>query len=218
MKTLRHLSRVALAFLLLIPTVVAEPYLLQLRPESGQPSHVTFECHRSPYTLAINLPNEPYQLLFLEIQKALGLKLKRFTGWNPAGESHLTVVTPPEFEMTLSRHLSAEEIDTIACDLRIQEADIRPLGIGTGAVIHADGTPGQTFFLIADSAKAREVRHAIHMAYVNKGGEPSDWDPTWYFPHVTIGFTHSDIHEQQGLLKDIKHAWDHRFRLQPTSP
>lgn len=61
--------------------------------------------------------------------------------------------------------------------------------------------------------RATPVRPARVVDYVAKGGDPGDWDPTWFFPHITLGFTHADLHEHQGVLKNIKHSWDRRFRL-----
>ncbi len=198
--------------LLGLAPVCAEPLELRLPPEFRQSSALPFLSHREPYTLAVNLPNQPFVDLTEQICAALKLNLHRFTGWNPQGESHLTVITPPEFDSVLSKRLTADDIDKIAADLKLQEADLIPLGVGSGTVPSQDGER-QTYFLIVDSAKARAVRHAVHSAYVAKGGNPADWDPTWYFPHVTLGFTHTDLHENQGVLKDIKHSWDHRVRL-----
>ncbi len=189
----------------------AEPRGLHLLPEYRQSSSMPFLPHRDPYTLAVNLPNQPFADLTDQLRSALKLNLHRFTGWSSQGESHLTVITPPEFEV-LSSCLTAEEIDLLATDLKLQEADIIALGIGSGTVPSQEGER-QTYFLIVDSAKARAVRHAVHAAYVANGGDPADWDPTWYFPHVTLGFTHTDLHENQGVLKDIKHSWDRRVRL-----
>lgn len=194
----------------LIP-ISAEPLELRLLPEYRQSSSMPFLPHRAPYTLAVNLPNQPFADLTDQLRAALKLDLNRFTGWNPQGESHLTVITPPDFEI-LSKHLTGDDIDRVAADLKLQEADIIALGIGSGTISGQDGER-QTYFVIADSARARAVRHAVHAAYVANGGNPADWDPTWYFPHVTLGFTHADLHESQGVLKDIKHSWDRRFRM-----
>ncbi len=215
MQTLKTALRLWLLALTLALPLWATPIELGIEADFKQSSKQTFVQHRQPYTLAIDLPNEPYEHLRLKLQQSLGFPLRRFEGWKQTGESHLTVVTPPEYNQVLSRFLSEDEIDGIAKSLELQQSDIVGLGLGTGQVT-VQGEVQQTFFLIADSSKARQVRHAIHQAYVSKGGRASDWDPSWYFPHVTVGFTHSDIHEHQGLLKSIKHSWDHRFLLIPS--
>lgn len=214
MRSLRTAFRLWLLVLTLALPLWAGTIELVLEPDFKESSKQAFVQHRQPYTLAIDLPNEPYEHLRLKLVQSLGIPLRRFEGWKRTGESHLTVITPPEFEV-LSRYLSEDEIDEIANSLELQQSDIVGLGLGTGQVT-VQGEVQQTFFLIADSSKARQVRHAIHQAYVSKGGRASDWDPSWYFPHVTIGFTHADIHEHQGVLKSIKHSWDQRFLLVPS--
>ena len=94
----------------------------------------------------------------------------------------------------------------------LQEADVAILGLGSGKPKKSKSKQ-ETFFLIVESRKARQIRLAIHEAYVRKGGRAQDWDPTWFFPHATVGYYVGDVHEHQGLLKNIKHSWDPRFLI-----
>jgi len=162
--------------------------------------------------LAMNISNLPILLLRKEIEAKLNIKLKYFKGWNEEGESHVTVITPPEFVNHLSEFISMKEINLIAKKNKIQSSDIRILGIGSGK--HNEGHEGnddnETFFLIVDSINLRTIRFEIFNLFVRRGGDPKEFDPSWFFPHITIGFISKDIHEPN-IMKDIKNSYDSRF-------
>jgi len=201
-----------ITFALLLSTAACAQTTLRMDPETGNAGSMAFETHTNPYTLALNTPLPPIIFLRSQIASELSLTLNFFTGWNPAGEAHVTVITPPEFINVLSAKLTEEDINRIASEYNIQGADLKIMGLGSGkAVVGAE--THETFFLIVDSLKLREIRHAIHSAFVKKGGNPSAFDPSWYFPHITVGYTHSDVHEYQGLIKSVKHSWDPRFQI-----
>ena len=185
--------------------------LLTLDSSVTNGNSMSFETHREPYTLALNLPYEPILKLRNEIAELLDLNLKFFTGWHAEGEAHVTIISPPEINI-LSKHLAMEEIDQIAREHEIQNSDLVLLGLGSGKAKVNDEIH-ETFFVIVDSSNIRKIRLAIYKAYVEAKGNPSEFDPTWYFPHITVGFTHNDVHEHQGLLKDIKHSWEKRFQV-----
>lgn len=202
----------SLVFCALPHLAYAHPKTIILNHQLTNARSMSFKTHTDPFTLAIDLPNGPVIALRETLKVELGLELKFFTGWNAAGEAHITVISPPEFIDVLSKHLSEDEINSIARNFKIQSGGVQILGLGSGKLPVGKETH-ETYFVIVDSLTARRIRLAVHAAYVRKGGNPKDWDPSWYFPHVTVGFTHADIHEHQGLLKSVKHAWDPRFDL-----
>ena len=67
--------------------------------------------------------------------------------------------------------------------------------------------------MIVDSAKLRLIRYKIYELFVERGGDPKAFDPTWFFPHITIGYTYKDLHENSGVLKNVKHSLDKRFEI-----
>ena len=140
---------------------------LRLVADPTRADQLPFETHTAPYTLALNTPLAPIVSLREQIGKAVGLELQFFGGWSPAGEAHVTVITPPEFINVLSKRLTDVEINRIAQDLRIQDADLKVMGVGSGKAQVGDNLH-ETFFLIVDSLKLREIRQAIHAAYVAK--------------------------------------------------
>jgi hypothetical protein len=179
-------------------------------------SSMPFISHQGPgkfdNALALNVVYNPVRDLRGPIEETVGRKLNFLTAWHPNGEAHVTVITPPEFSEVLSPYISMNEIDQIALNSEIQKADLKVLGLGSGK-LSIDGKMEETFFLIVDSARLRQIRHDIYSAFVKKGGSPEAWDPTWWFPHITIGYTKRDLHENDGITKNIKGSWDKRFRL-----
>lgn len=165
--------------------------------------------------LALNVEYQDVKRLRSEISKIIGRELAFFKGWDKQGEAHVTTITPPEYNFQLKPYVSPEAINRIAQDFDIQSADVSVLGIGSGKKLFK-GEMGETFFIIVRSNKLLQIRQAIYQEYLkNKGpvSGPNAFDPNRFYPHITVGFTHEDIHENDGLIKDVKHSWDERFSL-----
>ncbi|MCM2280544.1 MAG: hypothetical protein NDI61_01710 [Bdellovibrionaceae bacterium] len=162
----------------------------------------------------MNIRYAPVQGLKSRIETALDLTipLKIFTGWNPNGEAHVTTITPPEFDLVLKGFVAPERMNAIAREMRIQESDLEILGVGRGEAT-LDGKKEETYFLIVRSANLLKIRRAIHAEFVRNGGKASSWNPEHFFPHITIGFTKRDLHENDGVLKDVANSLDERFHL-----
>ena len=165
--------------------------------------------------LSLNIQYEAILELRESIHTELSLRtpLNYFTGWNPNGEAHVTVITPPELViLTRDTTLTLENINQIALSNDIQSSDLMVRGIGHGRINAGTPQEEETFFVIVDSLKLREIRFKIYEAFLKNGGRPESWDPAWFFPHITIGYTkNQDLHEHQGVLKNIKHSWDQRL-------
>jgi 2'-5' RNA ligase len=172
--------------------------------------------HSHPESLAMSIIYGPVKKLRDQIEKELGNKLEYFKEWNTNGEAHITVVTPLEFSDVLQSKLSMKEIEAIAERYDLQDSRLSILGLGS-AEIQIDGKKEQTYFLIVDSQGLRNIRQQIFYEFVRRGGGRGSFDPTWYFPHVTIGYTKRDLHERDGILKNLKHGLDNRFSLAFTN-
>jgi len=170
----------------------------------------------SPNFLSLNTPYEPILELRKSIKAHLGFEneLNFSRAIFPQGEAHVTVITPPDFNV-LSQHLTIQDIESIALVENIQSSDLEILGIGSGKQSVAN-EERETFFLIVESAKLRRIRLLIYKLFIARGGDPKAWDPAWFFPHITIGFTHGDLHEPV-VLKNIKHSYDKRFKVSVSS-
>jgi len=183
-----------------------------LRQVSSMPfiAHVD-EQRPSSYgnALALNVAYEPIVRIREIIEQRIGRKLDFNKRWDPKGEAHVTTITPPEYAKVLRHGISIERINEIARAERIQTADLRLLGIGRG-VKTIDGVVEETYFVIVDSHKLREIRHRIYQEYLANEGDAKAFDPTWFFPHITVGYTLKDIHAPD-VYKDIQHSFDERF-------
>lgn len=148
--------------------------------------------------LAMNLPFAPVETLWKALEKALGgVALKN------RGEAHITVVAPPEFTSVLSKVLTMQEINEIATSLKIQSARFTPLCVGR-AQVTLEGKMEQTYYVVVQSEDLVNIRRAVFRKYCEKGGEPSLWDPQHYYPHITVGFTKQDLHEESnGVRKGV---------------
>lgn len=216
---MRNIILTAVLFSLSLPAF-SESFDLFLPKSIKNNSNQTFYSRQFPgeygTTLSYNVDYAPIISLRSEIEKHLGIKLKFFTGWNPFGEAHVTILSPKdEYFLVLKDKLPIDAIEKMALDLNIQNAKLEILGIGSGR-LKINEKIEETFFVIVDSAELRQLRFAIHKQYVKNGGDPKTFDPAWFFPHITIGYTQNDIHEENGLIKNIKHSYDSRFELKIT--
>jgi 2'-5' RNA ligase len=167
--------------------------------------------------LAHNVEYGDIKVLRTEIENFIKKPLKFLLSWDKNGEAHVTTITPPEFKNQLSHYISEETMNQIAKRMNIQAADIKVLGIGSGKKKFGDET-GETFFVIIQSARLLDIRKAIYAEYLKAGGPVKGFNPERFFPHITIGFTHEDIHETDGLLKDRPNSLDMRFQLKMIVP
>jgi 2'-5' RNA ligase len=179
----RYLKMVLLCALLSLPAL-AQAYEIRTRDlyTSAPETH--------PNYLAMHLESAPIAQVRQELEKKEKIKLK------DRGEAHVTVITPPEFEI-LKKNLSMEDINQIAALEKIQEADLKVRCLGRGQT--ADKL--QTYFLVLESKTLLKIRAEIEKAWKKKGGS-GDFKAEHFYPHVTLGFTHRDLHEQDGVIKD----------------
>lgn len=176
--------------------------------------NLAFIAHSN--ALAMNIQYEPILKLRQDIQKLIKLResLKFLTTWGADGEAHVTVITPPEAVKLLSdneKYISQSRIDQIAKDFKIQASDLKILGLGSGKKL-IDGCEEQTFYLVVKSKNLLDIRRRIYKEFMSRGGNANDFDPDHFFPHVTIGYTLRDLHESDGIIKDIN-SLDTRFEL-----
>lgn len=162
--------------------------------------------------LALNVHYKDIKSLREKISSSINRQLKFLQSWDRNGEAHVTTITPPEFSNTLSKYVPEQKMNEIARSFKIQESDIEVLGIGSGKKKFGEET-GETFFVIVKSENLLKIRDAIYQEYLKAGGPARNFNPKNFYPHVTIGYTHSDIHEQDGLIKDVQHSLDSRFTL-----
>ena len=157
-----------------------------------------------------------------EVMKAASLTkpLKYLKDIRKEGEAHVTAFTPVEAQKIVTNDPEAEpnkltmkEISSLAKEVDISQMDLDVKGFGSGSRV-LNGNLEQTFFLIVDSKKLRAFRESIQTLYVSKGGQPEDFQPEKFYPHITIGYTERDLHEGlDGVIKDLEHSRDDRLKV-----
>jgi 2'-5' RNA ligase len=206
-----------LIFLTYSLSVFSQTTVLNLTTDLYHNDEEIFYSHqgegRFDSTLAMSVRYTPISKLRLQIETALNKKLDYFKLWNAEGEAHITVVTPLEYFDVLKSKLSMSEIEAIADRYDIQQSRLMILGMGSGKTM-IEGKEEETFFLIVDSYELRTIRQMIFYEFTRRGGDRSGFDPAWFFPHITIGYTKRDLHEADGVIKNLKHSSDKRFNLQ----
>ncbi|MCK6598149.1 MAG: hypothetical protein L6Q37_07275 [Bdellovibrionaceae bacterium] len=161
--------------------------------------------------LAMNIPYQPVAEVRHQLSDLLRYNLNFFKGWNPQGEAHITVITPPEYAI-VGRYISIQKINEIALRNNIQHSDLQILGLGSG-YLKINSSIHSTYFLIVKSKNLISIRQQIYLNYLKNGGSPDGWNPQHFYPHITIGFTLRDLHEQDGIIKDFAHSLDKRFQM-----
>ncbi len=147
--------------------------------------------------LTFDVSYAPIKAVFEQVQKYVGASnvLKN------RGEAHITVITPPEYNNVLSKALTMNDINEIASAINIQQSKFTVTCLGRAQVL-VEGKGEQTYFIVVHSEDLLNLRRAIFKRYVEKGGEPSLWDPAHFYPHITVGFSKQDLHEEgQGVKK-----------------
>lgn len=145
--------------------------------------------------LAMNLPYPPYKALAEKVEKEEGVKL------TTRGEAHITVVTPIEYDKVLKKHISIAEIHKIAEAAKIQDTEFTPVCIGRGQK-ELNGKLEKTYFVVVESPALIELRGRIEEAYVKNGGKAQNFVPEKFLPHITLGFTSRDLHQEDGVIKN----------------
>ena len=142
--------------------------------------------------LAIDLPVAGYAAIEASVVTTSHVALKT------RGEAHVTVITPPEFS-ALSQKLSMADLDGLAKSMNVGGADLQAQCVGVGA----KGLADQTVYVVVTSQRIAAYRAQVATTFRARGGSPSAFDAASYHPHATIGFTKRDLHESDGVIKDV---------------
>lgn len=155
---------------------------------SGEP----FEAHAN--YLAMSTPYASVQPLFEALKKREKLKLKS------RGEAHVTVITPPEYKVLRDAGVTIEEINTIAVHRQIEKSDLEPVCLGVGQAM-VGGKLERAYFIVVRSQNLLEIRRQVELLAARKAGHRVEFEGEHFYPHITIGFTKQDLHEEQGVIK-----------------
>ena len=178
--------------------------------------NLPFESHQGsgPFdtAIAMNIQYPPVKSIRETLSTHLQYPLRFFTGWNKDGEAHITVITPPEYTDVIKKFVSIEIIEEISLQNTIQTSDLKVLGLGRG-VVNINDKAEETYFLIMKSKNLLKIRQQIYDEFVKNGGNKNAWNPRHFHPHITVGYSLRDLHEADGVIKDVTHSLDDRFEL-----
>lgn len=158
-------------------------------------SHINDPVYGPDYWLGMNVDNNAVAKIRQQFESQhpeLVLKNR--------ADSHVTIITPPEYQTILKPYLTPQQIDNIAIAAHIQRAHFKVICIGRG-VAYDNNKQLQTYFLVVQSPDLVKVRKKIFDAYVRNGGDPSRFDPQNFMSHITIAFTDRDLFESDGVFK-----------------
>ncbi len=148
--------------------------------------------------LAMNLPFNPVANVFQQLQSQIQRPLIN------RGEAHITVITPVEYWNVLRpRGISIKEINQIADKFNIQRSRFNIICLGQGKAVLNNKTEN-TFYIVVNSEDLLNLRKSIQALFVRRGGSVDQFNPGKYFPHITVGFTKVDLHEINGVIKDVR--------------
>ncbi len=144
--------------------------------------------------LAMNVAYAPVAALFDQLEQDQGLRLIT------RGEAHITVLTPEEYS-ALAGVLGKAGINRIAQEADIQKSGFEAVCVGKGSARIGSKTES-TFFIVVKSPGLLSLRQDLLDAYQEAGGAGEPFAAAHFYPHITIGYTKVDLHEEQGVVKD----------------
>jgi 2'-5' RNA ligase len=146
--------------------------------------------------LSMDIPFPPVADLFGQVLS------KENRAMSSRGEAHITVVTPVEYWNVLKpAGVTMEEIQQISERHQLQTSQFQVLCLGKGEK-EIEGRIEKTYFVVVESENLLKVRRSIQSLLLKKTGSGSNFSPSNFYPHITLGFTKRDLHESDGIIKD----------------
>lgn len=152
-------------------------------------NYISYDLDYAPYKIQREQLEAELQNQKHPIAKDLPLKNR--------GEAHITVITPPEFDI-LSKKISAELIHSTANDFFKQKPEFQQICIGEGR-LQQNSKNLWTYFIVVKSPTLIELRKKLaQLAKVTN----QEFNPLEFYPHITLGFNSRDLHLQDGVVKN----------------
>lgn len=92
------------------------------------------------------------------------------------GESHVTVISPPEFAVLATAGVTFDEINTFARQSKIQQSKVTPICLGKEDVLF-EGVQKVVYQILVKSPDLIKIREKIFQLYAKKGGNTALFDP-----------------------------------------
>ncbi|KAJ3357939.1 hypothetical protein HDU91_005328 [Kappamyces sp. JEL0680] len=120
------------------------------------------------------------------------------------GEAHITVITPPEFMSGLSTVLTMDDINTVAKNNNIQANRFDIVCVGRQSQMDSTTKPparSSVFNILLEAPASLKIRKDVYALYLKKGGDPSNFNPYNFYPHITVGFEVKDWFPEDQVFK-----------------
>lgn len=139
---------------------------------------------------AVSIPFASISELTEQLKSASDLKLKN------RGEAHITILTPDDLKLLQLTPEKTSRILSIAQREPFSHVRFNVSCLG-GIQTGNRTTDPKVFYIVVDSEDILNFRRKIREELFDNSACSSpdqDFCPDHYFPHITIGFTKSDIH------------------------
>jgi hypothetical protein len=87
-------------------------------------------------------------------------------------EAHITVISPPEYNLLSNANITIDEINGLAAEYKIQESAFEVVCLGRVKL-----NDNVVYQLVVRSPDLVRLRTKIFQLYWNKGGNPALFDP-----------------------------------------
>ncbi len=159
--------------------------------------------------LQMNINFEPIEKFFNYLDELVYLRRdRRLSVENAREEAHITVITPIEYRDQLEKAgLTINRINEIANKImKIQESDFEVVCLAEGIGKKGTLRPGIrdfTYYFVVKSRALMKIRKAIEVELRKKKYKriKEKFNPYSFHPHITIGYTHKDLHLEHGVIK-----------------
>eukprot|EP00898_Chlorokybus_atmophyticus_P001430 jgi/Chlat1/2288/Chrsp17S00166 len=173
----------------------------------------TYNIAKTVYNKVANVPDpkgqELHKTVYYPPVKAVYTKLTT-NGPIPSGydrptqnrgEAHVTVLRDVEFAR-ISQYVSFKDIVTLGNNNNIQGVAFTLDCLG-GACRVVSGVRTCAYFIVLKTPNTAliNIRKKIQSLVVSRGGSAALFNPTTYYPHVTVGFTVQNLNPEQGVIK-----------------
>lgn len=117
-------------------------------------------------------------------------------------EAHVTLITPPEYQV-LTKVIKRENILALADQMGVQKSSFQIPCLGKGTKVERNQTLA-TYYLVVQDDGLLSFRRALAEQFLAQGGKTGQFNPSQYYPHITVAFTKRDLHFEDGVIKDQK--------------
>lgn len=150
-----------------------------------------------PDWLGMNIDPVPVDQIRQQLERISGTSLKS------RGETHITVFSPVEYKKIQSK-MDMTELELVAHQMDIQKTTWTPICVARG--VDQKNSGNVTWYIVVEAKGLLELRREVLRRFVKNGGNPADFDPANFYPHITIGFTDRDLFYTDGVIKDSRNC------------